>query len=81
MNRLGIIVDVSHVHERTFWDVVRVAARPFIASHSNAAALCPVGRNLTDDQLRAVAAFPTVGASLPGLFREMEDGGQEVGRR
>jgi membrane dipeptidase len=91
MNRLGIIVDVSHVHERTFWDVVRVAARPFIASHSNAAALCPVGRNLTDDQLRAVAAsgglvgvnffpgfldpayFPTVGASLPGLFRELEE--------
>lgn len=56
MNRLGIIVDVSHVHERTFWDVTRVARRPFIASHSNAAALCPVPRNLTDDQIRAVAA-------------------------
>ncbi len=91
MNRLGIIVDVSHVHERTFWDVVRVARRPFIASHSNAAALCPVSRNLTDDQLRAVAAsggvvginffpgfldpdyFPALGASLPGLFRELEE--------
>lgn len=56
MNRLGVIVDVSHVHERTFWDVTRVATRPFIASHSNAAALCPVARNLTDDQLRALAA-------------------------
>lgn len=56
MNRLGIVVDVSHVHERTFWDVTRTARRPFIASHSNAAALCPVARNLTDDQLRAVAA-------------------------
>jgi membrane dipeptidase len=56
MNRLGLIVDVSHVHERTFWDVARVARRPFIASHSCAAAICAVGRNLTDDQLRAVAA-------------------------
>ncbi len=91
MNRLGIIVDVSHVHERTFWDATRVATRPFIASHSNAAALCPVGRNLTDDQLRAVAAsgglvginfvpgfldpdyFPTVGGTMPDLFREVEE--------
>jgi membrane dipeptidase len=55
MNRLGIVVDVSHVHERTFWDVARVSTRPFIASHSNAASLCPVARNLTDDQLRALA--------------------------
>ncbi len=55
MERLGIIVDVSHVHESTFWDVVRVARKPFIASHSCAAALCPVARNLTDDQVKAVA--------------------------
>ncbi len=54
MNGLGVLVDVSHVHERTFWDVVRTAKRPFIASHSCAAALCPMERNLTDDQLRAV---------------------------
>jgi membrane dipeptidase len=54
MNRLGLVVDVSHVHEKTFWDVVRVAKRPFIASHSCAAALCPMSRNLTDDQIRAV---------------------------
>ncbi len=55
MNRLGVIVDVSHVHETTFWDVVRVAKRPFIASHSCTAVLCPMARNLTDDQIRAVA--------------------------
>src|SRR5512140_300308 len=53
MNRLGLVVDVSHVHERTFWDVISVATRPLIASHSCAAALCPVSRNLTDDQVRA----------------------------
>lgn len=55
MNELGIIVDVSHVHESTFWDVARCSRKPFIASHSNAAALCPCARNLTDEQLRAIA--------------------------
>jgi membrane dipeptidase len=56
MESLGVIVDVSHVHESTFWDVARTARKPFIASHSCAAALCPVARNLTDDQIKAVAA-------------------------
>jgi membrane dipeptidase len=56
MESLGVIVDVSHVHESTFWDVARIARKPFIASHSCAAALCPMGRNLTDDQIRAIAA-------------------------
>jgi membrane dipeptidase len=56
MEDLGMIVDVSHVHASTFWDVARIARRPFIASHSCAAALCPVARNLTDDQIKAVAA-------------------------
>ena len=54
MNALGVIVDVSHVHEKTFWDVARVAKRPFIASHSCAAAICPLPRNMADDQIRAV---------------------------
>ncbi len=56
MESLGVIVDISHVHESTFWDVARMARKPFIASHSCAAALCPVPRNLTDDQIKAVAA-------------------------
>lgn len=56
MESLGVIVDVSHVHESTFWDVARIARKPFIASHSCASALCPLGRNLTDDQIKAVAA-------------------------
>ncbi len=56
MNELGVIVDLSHVHERTFWDAAAVARRPFIASHSCASALCPLPRNLTDDQIRAVGA-------------------------
>ena len=54
--RLGMLVDVSHLSERGFWDVLRVADGPVIASHSNARALCDHPRNLSDDQLRAIAA-------------------------
>jgi membrane dipeptidase len=56
MEEIDMIVDVSHVNEATFWDVAHVAKRPFIASHSNASAICAVPRNLTDDQIRAIAA-------------------------
>jgi membrane dipeptidase len=55
MNELGMIIDVSHVHESTFWDVIRYSRRPIIASHSNARALCDTPRNLSDDQIKAVA--------------------------
>jgi len=55
MNELGIAVDVSHLSEGGFWDVVKHTSKPFIASHSCARALCDVGRDLTDDQLRALA--------------------------
>jgi membrane dipeptidase len=53
-NRLGILVDVSHLNEKGFWDVVRISDKPIVATHSNAHALCQVSRNLTDDQLRAI---------------------------
>lgn len=55
MNELGMIVDVSHVGERTFWDAINTTTKPVIASHSNAWALCPHRRNLTDDQIKAIA--------------------------
>src|SRR4029450_5543467 len=55
VERLRILVGVSHVHEPTFWDVQRIATKPFIATHSCAAALCPIARNLSDDQIRAIA--------------------------
>lgn len=55
MNELGVIVDVSHVGEQTFWDVIATSTKPVIASHSNAYPLCPVFRNLKDDQIRAIA--------------------------
>ena len=55
MNRLGMIVDVSHIGEKTFWDVIQTSVRPVIASHSSVYSLCPVFRNLKDDQLKAIA--------------------------
>ena len=54
MNKLGIIVDVSHVGETTFWDAIRTTTKPVIASHSNAYSICPVSRNLKDDQIIAI---------------------------
>lgn len=54
MEEYGIYPDVSHLSDAGFWDLVRMARRPIIASHSNARAICPHRRNLTDDQFRAV---------------------------
>jgi membrane dipeptidase len=56
MNRLGMMIDVSHVSDQTFADVLAATRTPVIASHSCARALCDSPRNLTDDQLRALAA-------------------------
>jgi membrane dipeptidase len=56
MQDRGIVVDVSHLSEASFWDAVRATHGPIIASHSNAAGLQPHPRNLTDAQLRAIAA-------------------------
>ena len=55
MNRLGMMVDVSHVSDKTFWDVVSTTKAPVIASHSSSRALVDVSRNMSDDMLRAVA--------------------------
>jgi len=54
MNRLGMMVDISHVADKTFWDAVAVSKAPVIASHSAARALTSAPRNMTDDMLRAV---------------------------
>jgi membrane dipeptidase len=53
---LGIMLDLSHLTEAGFWDVARLSSRPLVATHSNAHALCPHSRNLTDAQLDAIAA-------------------------
>lgn len=69
MEDLGIVIDVSHLNERGFWDVMNLAHGPVIASHSNCRALCDVPRNLTDEQLRAVRdSGGTVGLNVYHAF-------------
>ena len=55
MNDLGVMVDMSHAGEKSFYDALSISRAPIVCSHSNCRALCDVPRNLTDDQLRAIA--------------------------
>ena len=55
MNKIGMLVDVSHVGEKTFWDIMETTIKPIIASHSSVYALCPFRRNLKDEQIKAIA--------------------------
>ncbi len=63
MNRLGMLVDVSHISEAGFWDVINLTSAPIIASHSNAKKICGHARNLTDEQLLALKK----NGGVPGL--------------
>jgi len=71
MNRLGMIIDVSHVSDKTLADVLAVTRAPVLASHSCARALSDSPRNLTDDQLRAIAA--TGGAVMVNFYSAFVD--------
>ena len=55
MERLGMIIDVSHLNDAGFYDVLKYTTKPFVASHSNARSICPVARNLSDDMIRGNA--------------------------
>lgn len=78
MEELGIAVDVSHLSEGGFWDVVKIGRKPFIASHSCARALRDHPRNLTDEQLRAVAdRGGVVGVNFMSLFLHPVDSPEE----
>ena len=55
MNRLGMIVDISHVSDRTFWDALETSRAPIFASHSSCRAICNVARNMTDEMIVAMA--------------------------
>lgn len=69
MNQLGIIVDVSHLSYKGFWDVEKIATKPFIASHSNVQSICCHPRNLTDTQIQAIAnAGGVIGINSYPLF-------------
>ena len=56
MNRVGMMVDLSHASEKSFWDTLECSSKPIICSHSSSRALCDHTRNLTDEQMRALAA-------------------------
>ena len=89
--KLGIAVDVSHLSERSFWDLMKVATKPVFASHSNFHSLCDHPRNLTDEQAKAIAdkggvicltfvpAF--VGGDLAQLVRHYLHGVELVGEK
>ncbi|MDD3369106.1 MAG: dipeptidase [Lachnospiraceae bacterium] len=69
MNRLGMIIDVSHLSDGGFYDVAQISTKPFVASHSNCRALSPHPRNLTDDMIRILAEHGGVaGLNLEGEF-------------
>lgn len=71
MNRLGILVDVSHIAPRGFWDVIEVSTKPIVATHSNAKALCPHPRNLDDKQILAINENDgLIGITFAGQFLE-----------
>ncbi len=74
MNRLGILVDVSHLSDDGFWDVRKYSKRPFLASHSNARAVTGHQRNLTDEMIRAIGeAGGIIGLNFaPGFLGEDE---------
>jgi len=55
MDKIGMMVDLSHVGEQTFWDAIHTTTKPVLISHSDVYTLCPVFRNLKDDQIKAVA--------------------------
>ena len=76
-NQLGVLLDLSHLSERGFWDVAGMAEAPLVATHSNAHALCPATRNLTDRQLDAIRdSDGMVGVNLAVAFLR-EDGEDE----
>lgn len=56
IQQMPILFDVSHLNDKSFWDVMSNAAAPVVATHSNSRSLCPVPRNLTDDMIKAIAA-------------------------
>lgn len=74
MDDLGMVIDVSHLNVKGFTDVVKLTTNPFIASHSNVHKLCPISRNLTDDQLIDIAnADGVVGINFYPKFLKKKD--------
>lgn len=77
-NHLRIMIDVSHLNERSFWDVAALTDAPLVASHSNAYTLCAATRNLTDPQLDAIAASDGMIGLNFGVHFLREDGAEDA---
>lgn len=78
MERLGIIIDVSHLSDAGFYDVLKYTTKPFVASHSNARSVCDVARNMSDDMILALAERKGVmGINFAGDFLKQSDTGNE----
>ncbi|HMK31647.1 MAG TPA: dipeptidase [Terriglobales bacterium] len=84
MNSLGMLVDISHVSDKTFYDVLQVSSKPVIASHSSCRSLSDIPRNMTDDMLRALARNGgVVGVNFGAAFlnpKDAEELGQAISR-
>ena len=77
-NRMGIMLDLSHINEAGFWDIARLSDAPLVATHSNAHAICPHARNLTDKQLAAIGeSGGMVGLNFATAFLR-EDGAMKA---
>jgi membrane dipeptidase len=75
MNRIGMIIDVSHAHDETFWDVMKLSKHPVVASHSCCRALSDIHRNLTDEMLKALAKNKgVIGICYVPEFLNMDNG-------
>lgn len=74
MNRMGMLIDVSHLSEKGFWNVAKISQQPFAATHANCRALCNHPRNLTDEQIKYLAeAGGVVGLTYNPEFISRED--------
>lgn len=78
MNRLGMIIDVSHLSDKGFWDVIKTTTRPIVASHSNARAVCHHVRNLTDEMI--IALHKNGGVMGMNFCADFMDNDPNVGR-
>jgi membrane dipeptidase len=76
-NRLGIMIDLSHLNEQGFWDVARLSSAPLVATHSNVHAICAMTRNLTDRQLDAIRESDGIVGLNFGIGFVREDGGRD----
>jgi membrane dipeptidase len=77
-NSLGILVDLSHLNEKGFWDVARISDAPLVATHSNVYNLCAFTRNLTDRQLDAIRESDGMVGVNFGVYFLREDGGRDL---